>query len=57
VYLAQAFTSEITTIGGPAFAGPGSAYWDSDWNGSSGLPVPELWDDTGPDITALARAY
>jgi len=46
-------TSETTTIGGPAFAGPGSAYWDSDWNGSSGLPVPELWDDTGHDITAL----
>ena len=46
-------TSEQTTIGGPAFAGPGSAYWDSDWNGSSGLPVPELWDDTGHDITAL----
>ena len=51
-----AFTSETTTIGGPAFSGPGSAYWDSDWNGSSGLPVPELWDDTGHDITALGAA-
>lgn len=50
---APAMTSETTTIGGPALAGPGSAYWDSDWNGSSGLPVPELWDDTGHDITAL----
>jgi hypothetical protein len=48
-----AMTSETTTIGGPAFAGPGSVYWDSDWNGSSGLPVPELWDDTGHDITVL----
>ena len=51
-----AFTSETTTIGGPAFSGPGSVYWDSDWNGSSGLPVPELWDDTGHDITALGAA-
>jgi hypothetical protein len=50
---APALTSEITTVGGPPFAGPGSAYWDSDWNGSSGLPVPELWDDTGHDITVL----
>jgi hypothetical protein len=53
---APAFTSETTTIGAPPFAGPGSAYWDSDWNGSSGLPVPELWDDTGHDITALGAA-
>jgi hypothetical protein len=50
---AAPLTGETTTIGGPAFAGPGSAYWDSDWNGSSGLPVPELWDDTGHDITML----
>jgi hypothetical protein len=47
-----AFTQETTTIGPPQ-SGPGSLYWDSDWNGSSGLPVPELWDDTGHDITAL----
>jgi hypothetical protein len=46
-------TTATTTIGGVPFAGPGSIYWDSDWNGSSGLPVPELWDDTGHDITKL----
>ena len=42
---------ETTTINGLPVAGPGSPYNDSDWNGSSGLPVPELWDDTGHDIT------
>jgi hypothetical protein len=46
---------ETTTINGPpAVAGPGSAYVDSDWNGSAGLPVTELWDDTGHDISASA---
>jgi hypothetical protein len=43
---------ETTTIGILPIAGPGSNYSDSDWNGSSGLPLPELWDDTGHDITA-----
>jgi hypothetical protein len=27
---------------------------DSDWNGSSGFPLPQLWDDTGHDITDAA---
>jgi hypothetical protein len=45
---------ETTTIGVLPIAGPGSNYNDSDWNGSSGLPLPELWDDTGHDITAAA---
>ena len=45
---------ETTTIGILPIAGPGSDYNDSDWNGSSGLPLPELWDDTGHDITAAA---
>jgi hypothetical protein len=49
-------SNEITTINGFLTAGPGSAYSDSDWNGSSGLPVPELWDDTGHDITPAAPA-
>ena len=43
---------ETTTINGWPVAGPGSNYSDSDWNGSSGLPLPELWDDTGHNITA-----
>ena len=44
-------SDETTFINGPPVAGPGSNNIDSDWNGSSGLPVPELWDDTGHDIT------
>jgi len=44
-------SDEATTINGMPVAGPGSNYVDSDWNGSSGLPLPELWDDTGHDIT------
>ena len=32
-------------------AGPGGETGDSDWDGSSGLPLPQLWDDTGHDIT------
>jgi hypothetical protein len=44
-------SDEMTIINGIHFAGPGSPYNDSDWNGSSGFPVTELWDDTGHDIT------
>lgn len=43
---------EITKINGKLVAGPGSPYNDSDWNGSSARPLPQLWDDTGHDITA-----
>lgn len=49
-------SDETTTINGIAFAGLGSPYNDSDWNGSSGFPVAELWDDTGHDITAATPA-
>lgn len=45
------YSDEQTTVNGFPIAGPGSQYNDSDWNGSSGLPVTELWDDTGHDIT------
>jgi hypothetical protein len=48
-------SDEQTTINGFPIAGPGSPYVDSDWNGSSGLPVPELWDDTGHDITIVSQ--
>ncbi len=47
-------SDEATTINGFPVAGPGSNHVDSDWNGSSGLPVPELWDDTGHDITPVS---
>jgi len=45
------FADEITKINGKVVAGPGSLYNDSDWNGSSARPLPQLWDDTGHDIT------
>lgn len=47
---------EGTTINGIPVAGPGSLYNDSDWNGSSGYPLPQLWDDTGHDITGATPA-
>jgi len=43
---------EKTTINSVVIAGPGSIYNDSDWNGEAGDPLPQLWDDTGHDITA-----
>jgi hypothetical protein len=49
-------SEERTTINGTAVAGPGSAAYDGDWNGSSGLPLPQLWDDTGHDITSVVKA-
>jgi hypothetical protein len=48
------FSVENTAINGFPTAGPASGYNDSDWNGSSGFPMPELWDDTGHDITPAA---
>jgi len=49
-------SDETTTVNGFLAAGHGSKYIDSDWNGSSALPVPELWDDTGHDITPATPA-
>lgn len=46
------YGDETTSINGVAVAGTGSAYHDGDWNGSSGYPLPQLWDDTGHNITA-----
>ena len=49
---------ETTTINGVPIAGPGigAIDSDSDWNGSAAFPLPQLWDDTGHDITAAAPA-
>jgi hypothetical protein len=41
---------ETTTINTVLISGAGGVDNDSDWNGSSGFPVPELWDDKGHDI-------
>jgi hypothetical protein len=42
---------ESTYINGVYVAGPFSLFNDSDWNGSSGKPIPQLWDDVGHNIT------
>lgn len=49
---------ETTMINGVPIAGPGigAIDSDSDWNGSAAFPLPQLWDDTGHDITAAAPA-
>lgn len=49
-------SDEATNINGVPIAGPGSQYNDSDWNGSAGFTLTELWDDTAHDITAAAPA-
>ena len=41
---------ETTVINGVLIAGAGGLDNDSDWNGSAGLPIPQLWDDTGHGI-------
>lgn len=41
-----------SVFNGHAVTGPGSAYNNSDWNGSAGYPLPRPWDDTGHNITA-----
>ena len=38
-------SDESTIINQQPVAGPGSPATDSDWNGSSGFPLPQLWDD------------
>jgi len=52
-----------TALGWPSqtnnilFAGPGSGeVSNSDWDGSSGWPLPQLWDDTGHDISNAFNA-
>lgn len=53
--LAQAgIPAKTTYINGVAIAGPGSTARDSDYDGSSGLPLPLLWDDVGRDVTSAA---
>lgn len=51
-------TNETTNITGEpsgisvlVVGNPGGETGDSDWDGSSGWPLPQLWDDTGHDIS------
>jgi len=43
---------ESTVVNGGAIAGLKFAFNDSDWNGSAGRALAQLWDDIGHDITA-----
>jgi hypothetical protein len=47
---------EKTFINGVKIAGAGGLDNDSDWNGNSALPLPQLFDVTGHDITSAAPA-
>lgn len=42
--------TETTTIDLVPVAGPGSTYNDSNWNGSDGRPLPQLWDTHGHKV-------
>lgn len=46
---------KTTTINGYFVAGPRSFRGDSDWDGLSAQPLPQLWDDAGHDITPAAQ--
>ncbi len=48
--------NDLSTINGVAIAGPGAPDTNSDWGGSAGLPLPQLFDVTGHDITGTAPA-
>lgn len=47
----QTFINNVQ-IGGPG--APSNAVTDSDWDGSSGWPLPQLWDDTGHSLPTSA---
>jgi hypothetical protein len=50
VSLPQA-TKEKVFLNSVQVSGPGSDLNDSDWDGSSSWPLPQLWDDTAHTIT------
>ena len=47
--------NETARIDGTLVAGTGSDYNDSDWNGSDGKPLPQLWDTAGHYIAGLTQ--
>ncbi len=50
-------SKETMFVNAVQISGSGSAYdTDSDWNGNSGDPLPQLWDDTGHTISPAAPA-
>ncbi len=43
-------TNETDTFNGSLLAGPGGTYPQSNWDGSTGWPMPELYDDHTMDV-------
>lgn len=46
-------SGETTELNTTLIAGPGSAANDSDWNGTDGVPLNQLWDTHSHDVTGL----
>jgi hypothetical protein len=47
------FTGKTTAVNATVIAGPGGSDNDSDWNGSDGVPLNQLWDTHSHDISGL----
>jgi hypothetical protein len=47
----SALSGETDTFNGKLLAGPGGVYPQSNWDGSNGWPMPELWDTHTLDVT------
>jgi hypothetical protein len=45
--LTACLTGDKVTVNGTQISGPGGLNSNSDWDGTAGLPLPQLWDDTG----------
>lgn len=52
----SALSNDTTTLGSTLVAGPGSAVNDSDWNGTDGDPLNQLWDTHSHDVSGLLVA-
>jgi hypothetical protein len=48
--LSTGLALETTSLNGNLIAGPGSGYNDSDWNGTDGVPLNQLWDTHSHDV-------
>jgi len=44
---------ETTSLNSTLIAGPGSVANDSDWNGTDGVPLNQLWDTHSHDVSGL----
>lgn len=49
-------SNETTALDSTLIAGPGSTINDSDWNGTDGVPLNQLWDTHSHDVSGLLVA-